>query len=370
MRGLDQITEKALEGQFLDTGEGVRLFKEAPLVDLMTLGNRLRQQKHPHNRVTWIIDRNVNITNICFSGCKFCNFYRSARSKEAYVTTLEEYIRKIDEMRRLGGNQLLLQGGMHPGLGIEYYIQLFRDLKRLYPTLRLHALGPPEIVHLSRLSGLTFKAVLQQLLEAGLDSLPGAGAEILVERVRQFLSPAKCSARDWLEVMRAAHELDLTTSATMMFSHVETPEERMEHLIALRTLQSQKPAGHKGFLNFIPWPFQDEHTQLREKYGITNSLTPEGYIRMIAISRIMLPNIPHIQASWLTVGKETAQLSLHAGANDFGSIMIEENVVSVAGASYTFDADGIRLAIREAGFTPVQRDQDFREIIYTSGYCS
>lgn len=360
MLSLNQIVKKALSMEFLDAAEGSLMVSGLPLATLMTIGNTVRQKLHPGKVVTWIIDRNVNITNICLSGCKFCNFYRTARSEEAYVTTLHEYIQKIDEMQELGGNQLLLQGGMHPKLGMDFYRQLFRDLKRHYPTLRLHALGPPEIVHLAKMEGLSFKAVLQQLVEAGLTSLPGAGAEILADRVRKKLSPAKCSTTEWLEVMRAAHELNLTTSATMMFGHIETFDERLQHLVALRTLQSERPAGHKGFLNFVPWPFQDENTQLRKKSGITCKVTPEEYIRMIAICRIMLPNIPHIQASWLTVGKETAQLSLHAGANDFGSIMIEENVVSVAGATHKFDADGIRQAIRDAGFEPVQRDQDFK----------
>jgi len=362
MLSLNQIIDKALSMEFLDASEGGLLFSEVPLSTLMALGNTLKQKQHPDKVVTWIIDRNVNITNICLSGCKFCNFYRPALSEDAYITTLHDYIQKIDEMQKLGGNQLLLQGGMHPKLGMAFYQQLFRDLRSHYPTLRLHALGPPEIVHLAKMEGLSYKVVLQQLVEAGLSSLPGAGAEILVDRVRKELSPAKCSTREWLEVMRAAHELNLTTSATMMFGHIETIEERLEHLIALRTVQSERPAGHKGFLNFVPWPFQDENTQLRKKSGITNKVTPEEYIRMIAISRIMLPNIPYIQASWLTVGKETSQLCLHAGANDFGSIMIEENVVSVAGASNTFDAGGIQQAIREAGFTPVQRDQDFNYV--------
>ncbi|MBL7139184.1 MAG: dehypoxanthine futalosine cyclase [Bacteroidales bacterium] len=364
-----QIVEKALAMEFLDGRDGFLLFIDFPLSGLIALGHALRMKRHPAKVVSWIIDRNVNITNICLSGCKFCNFYRTAGSDDAYVTTLHEYIQKINEMQKLGGNQLLLQGGMHPKLGLDFYLQLFRDLKRHYPALRLHALGPPEIVHLARMEKLSYKEVLERLVEAGLSSLPGAGAEILVDRVRKELSPAKCTTTEWLEVMRAAHELNLTTSATMMFGHIETIEERLEHLIALRTLQSEKPAGHKGFLNFVPWPFQDENTQLRKKSGVTNNVTPEEYLRMIAISRIMLPNIPNIQASWLTVGKETGQLALHAGANDFGSIMIEENVVSVAGAFHTFDAEGIRQAIREAGFTPVQRDQDF-VLTETSEYCS
>lgn len=356
---LKKVVEKILHHEFPSKEEGVALFKNCSLPELMFLGNKLRKQKHPHGKVTWIIDRNVNITNICLSGCKFCNFYRSPGSKEAYITTLHEYIQKIDEMQKLGGNQLLLQGGMHPGLGLDFYTRLFQDLKRYYPDLRLHALGPPEIVHLARLEKLSYKEVLKKLVEAGLTSLPGAGAEILVDRVRKILSPAKCTASEWLDVMRSAHELNLATSATMMFGHIETVEERMDHLIALREIQAQKKAENKGFLSFIPWPFQDRHTVLRNKYGIVNQVTPEEYIRLIAVSRIMLPNIPNIQASWLTVGKETAQLCLHAGANDFGSIMIEEHVVSSAGAHYQFDAHGIQRAIREAGFIAQVRDQDF-----------
>ncbi|MFH1160499.1 MAG: cyclic dehypoxanthinyl futalosine synthase [bacterium] len=356
---MKQLAEKALSGEFLSEPEGTELFTRLSLPELMFIGNELRKKQRPEKVVTWIIDRNVNSTNICLSGCKFCNFYRTSRDSDGYITTLHEYIQKIDEMQKLGGNQLLLQGGMHPRLGLDFYTRLFRDLKNHYPSLRLHALGPPEIVHLAKLEGRTFKEILQLLVKAGLSSLPGAGAEILADRVRKELSPAKCTAAEWLTVMRAAHDLDLTTSATMMFGHIETVEERMAHLVSLREVQSQKPAGHKGFLNFVPWPFQDENTVLRNKFGVKNQVTPEEYIRMIAISRIMLPNIPHIQASWLTVGKETAQLCLHAGADDFGSIMIEEHVVSVAGASYKFDAEGIQQAIREAGFEPVQRNQDF-----------
>ena len=323
------------------------------------IGNELRKRLHPEGVVTWIIDRNVNITNVCISACKFCNFYRNGSSAEGYITTISEYCNKIEEMKRLDGNQLLLQGGLHPKLGLDFYEQLFSELKRLYPEVRLHALGPPEIVYLSKKSKLPYKTVLTRLVSAGLDSLPGAGAEILVDRVRKILSPVKCSSREWLDVMHAAHEMNLTTSATMMFGHIETIDERLEHLIALRELQLQKPEGHKGFLSFIPWPFQDNRTVLKEKSGVFNKVTPDEYIRMIAISRIMTPNIPNIQASWLTVGKETAQLCLHAGANDFGSIMIEENVVSVAGANNRFDAAGIQHAIREAGFKPQLRDQDF-----------
>jgi cyclic dehypoxanthinyl futalosine synthase len=359
---MKSLIDKALNLEFLNTGEGEQLFLGLSLAELMLIGNELRKKHHPHGKVTWIIDRNVNITNACISGCKFCNFYKPTNSEDCYITGIDEYIQKIDEMKSLGGKQLLLQGGMHPGLGLEFYTRLFRKLKELYPDVRLHALGPPEIVHLSKMEKISCREVLEKLVDSGMDSLPGAGAEILVDRVRHELSPVKCTAGEWLEVMKEAHEMDLTTSATMMFGHIETLEERLEHLVKLRDLQSRKPGNHKGFLSFIPWPFQDEGTVLKTKYGIHNRVTSEEYIRMIAISRIMLPNIPNIQASWLTVGKETGQLCLHAGANDFGSIMIEENVVSSAGAHNSMNAGGIQEAIREAGFIPQLRNQDFRWI--------
>jgi len=355
----DQLIIKALSGEFLSLDEGKRLFKSLALAELMNLGHELRYRYHPESKVTWIIDRNVNITNACISGCRFCNFYRPVNDPSCYITTLEEYSRKIVEMRDLGGNQLLLQGGMHPHLGLSFYADLFSKLKEKFPDLRLHALGPPEIVHLSRMEKMTYKEVLEHLVRAGMNSLPGAGAEILADRVRKILSPIKCSVKEWLEVMKAAHELNLTTSATMMFGHIETIDERLQHLICIRELQAQKPEGTKGFLSFIPWPFQDDGTVLKEKYGVANNTSSEEYIRMIAISRIMLPNISNIQASWLTVGKDTAQLCLHAGANDFGSIMIEENVVSVAGATNKFDANEIQRAILDAGFDPQLRNQDF-----------
>jgi cyclic dehypoxanthinyl futalosine synthase len=359
MANLEKITKQALEGEFLNPADGEALFTQLPLAELMFIGHEIRRKLHPEGVVTWIIDRNVNITNVCISGCKFCNFYRTAASDESYITTIPEYCNKIEEMKRLGGNQLLLQGGMHPKLGLHFYTNLFSSLKERYPDVRLHALGPPEIVHIATLEKTSPREVLEQLVTAGMDSLPGAGAEILSDRVRKILSPAKCTAHQWLEVMKEAHRMNLTTSSTMMFGHIETLQERLDHLAALRDLQAQRPKGHKGFLSFIPWPFQDEGTALKRKSGITGKVTPEEYIRMIAISRIMLPNIPNIQASWLTVGKDTAQLCLHAGANDFGSIMIEENVVSVAGATNKFDADGICKAIREAGFEPRLRNQDF-----------
>jgi cyclic dehypoxanthinyl futalosine synthase len=355
----DKLLIKALNGEFLSVEEGAKLYREAPTTHLMLAADELRKKLHPGGKVTWIIDRNVNYTNVCISGCRFCNFYRGINHREAYITTTEEYCEKIDELLAIGGNQLLLQGGMHPNLGIEFYTDLFRNLKSRYPNLKLHALGPPEIVHIAQLEGLSYHDVLGQLIAAGLDSLPGAGAEILVDRVRSEVSRNKCTAGQWLDVMREAHKLGLTTSATMMFGHIETPEERIQHMAAVREVQTEKPDGTTGFISFIPWPFQDENTVLNKRYNIKNSVSQEEYVRTIAISRLMLPNVPNIQASWLTVGKDTGQLCLHAGANDFGSIMIEENVVSVAGASYKFDKAGIQHAICEAGFVPQFRNQQF-----------
>lgn len=357
---LESLLDRALKRDFLTAEEGVFLFEQAPTADLMAVGNALRQYHVANDVVTWIIDRNSNTTNVCIANCKFCNFYRRPGHAESYITTIDEYKEKIDEMMRLGGEQLLLQGGHHPDLGLDFYCDLFRELKSLYPNLKLHALGPPEIAHITKLEQLTHEEVLRALMDAGLDSLPGAGAEILSDRVRRLISKGKCGGQEWLDVMRAAHRLHLTTSATMMFGHVETNMERMQHFVAIRQVQSEKPAEAKGFLAFIPWPFQDEDTILRKLKRARNTCTGDEYVRMIAMSRIMLPNVVNIQASWLTVGKHVAQICLHAGANDFGSIMIEENVVSAAGASFRFTADGIQNAIREAGYRPQLRDQQYQ----------
>jgi cyclic dehypoxanthinyl futalosine synthase len=325
----------------------------------MYVGNQLRQKQVPGNIVSWIIDRNSNTTNVCIANCKFCNFYRRPGHEESYVTSIEEYKQKIEETFEFGGEQLLLQGGHHPDLGLKYYCDLFRELKSLYPNLKLHALGPPEIAHITKLENSNHYEVLKALKESGLDSLPGAGAEILDDRVRRLISKGKCGAEEWLEVMHQAHRLNLTTSATMMFSHIETNRQRMEHLVKIRDVQAKKPAKAKGFLAFIPWPFMDEGTLLKKLKRARNTCTGDEYVRMIAMSRIMLPNIKNIQASWLTVGKQVAQTCLHAGANDFGSIMIEENVVSAAGAAFRFTSDGIQEAIREAGFEPRLRNQEY-----------
>jgi len=355
----DKLFERALNFDFLSAEEGQYLFEHAPTSELAWVGNELRQKQVPGNKVTWIIDRNANTTNVCIANCKFCNFYRIPGHEESYITTIEQYKQKIEETFRYGGEQLLLQGGHHPELGLKYYTELFRELKSLFPNLKLHALGPPEVAHICKLEGKSHTEVLKALHESGLDSLPGAGAEILNDRVRRMISKGKCSGQEWLDVMRAAHQLRITTSATMMFGHIETLEERFEHLVWLREVQSEKPEDAKGFLAFIPWPFQDDGTLLSRVKGINNHTTGDEYVRMIAISRIMLPNIKNIQASWLTVGKDVGQICLHAGANDWGSIMIEENVVSAAGAPHRFTSEGIQQAIRHAGYEPQLRNQQY-----------
>ncbi len=361
---LNDILQKAVALKFLDKEEGVFLFHQAPLADLMLAADELRKIQVPHGKVTWQIDRNVNTTNVCIANCKFCNFYRIPGDPEAYITDMETYRKKIKETLAWGGDQLLLQGGHHPELGLKFYTDTFRQIKNEFPQIKLHTLGPPEVAHICKLEKMSHHDVLVELRKAGMDSLPGAGAEILVDRVRRLVSKGKCGADEWLDIMHEAHLLGITTSATMMFGHVETIEERFEHLIKIRELQSRKPEGAKGFLAFIPWTFQDVDTLLAKIRGVHNLTTPEEYIRMIALSRIMLPNIKNIQASWLTVGKQTAQLCLHAGANDFGSIMLEENVVSAAGAPHRFTYKSIQEAIREAGFEPQLRNQQYewREI--------
>lgn len=364
MMELANLYQKALDFSFLTVEEGMFLFEHAPLADLMHIADELRKKQVPHGKVTWQIDRNVNTTNVCIANCKFCNFYRIPGHVEAYITDMPTYRKKIEETLKYGGDQLLLQGGHHPELGLDFYTTTFRQIKNEYPTIKLHALGPPEVAHIAKLEKMSHHDVLKALKEAGLDSLPGAGAEILVDRVRRLISKGKCGADEWLAVMHEAHKLDITTSATMMFGHVETIEERFIHLEKIRAVQAMKPEDAKGFLAFIPWTFQDVDTLLTKIRGVQNLTTPDEYMRMIAISRIMLPNVKNIQASWLTVGKETAQLCLHGGANDFGSIMIEENVVSAAGAPHRFTYKTIQEAIKEARFEPQLRNQQYewREI--------
>ena len=353
------LLSRALKKEFLSAEEGQFLFENTPTADLMWVANELRQMAVPGDVVTWQIDRNVNTTNACNANCKFCNFFRHPKHADVYITDIETYKRKIDETIKFGGDQLLLQGGHHPGLGLEYYTKLFRNLKSLYPQIKLHALGPPEVAHIVSIDGISHEHALSELKKAGMDSMPGAGAEILSDRVRRLISKGKCTGQEWLKVMREAHKLDITTSATMMFGHVETLQERFQHLVWIREVQEDKPIESDGFLAFIPWPFMDDGTLLQKVKGINNNVTSDEYIRMLCLSRIMLPNIINIQASWLTVGAATAQICLHAGANDMGSIMIEENVVSAAGAPHRFTSNSIQECIKEAGFVPKLRTQKY-----------
>lgn len=356
-----QLFNRALDGDFLTAAEGIYLYRNSPLSELMWLANKIRNIKAPSNIVTWQIDRNVNTTNACVANCKFCNFFRHPKHPEVYITDIKTYKLKIEETIKYGGDQLLLQGGHHPELGLDYYVTLFKKLKVLYPQIRLHALGPPEIAHICKIGGYAYENALSKLKEAGMDSMPGAGAEILSDRVRRLVSQGKCSGQEWLDIMRAAHKIGLTTSATMMFGHVETIEERFDHLIRIRDVQEMKPNEENGFLAFIAWPFMDDGTLLKRVKGVENNVTAEEYLRMVAISRIMLPNIINIQTSWLTVGHDIAQLSLHGGANDMGSIMLEENVVSAAGAPHRFTASQIQKNIRSAGFEPQLRNQLYQK---------
>ncbi len=358
MNNIDNILEKALMREPLTREEAYALYDDAPLHLLADVADTLRRESVADPTVvTWQIDRNVNITNVCKSGCRFCNFHcKPHQTEQSYITTMAEYRTKIDEALRLGADQLLLQGGLHPRLGIDFYETLFKQLKKEYPQLRLNALGAPEVSHIAAISNLTTIETLQRLKAAGLDTLPGAGAEILSEDVRKRISPAKPTAREWVMVMHEAHQLGIPTTATMMYGHVEKPHQRIDHLITIRDLQAHKPEGSRGFTAFIPWVFCPKGTEL-EREGIAPRFSATEYIRIIAMSRIVLNNITNIQASWLTVGKEVAEIALKSGANDMGSIMIEENVVSSAGASTRFDKEAMQATIRRAGFTPQLRDQ-------------
>ena len=354
-----QLIAKALKKEFLSKEEGQFLFENLPTTELMGVANALRQMQVPGNVVTWQIDRNVNTTNACNANCKFCNFFRHPKHEEVYITDIETYTIKIEETIKFGGDQLLLQGGHHPDLGLDYYTKLFSELKTLYPEIKLHALGPPEVAHICKIGGISHLQALTALKKAGMDSMPGAGAEILSDRVRRLISKGKCTGQEWLDIMKVAHQIGLTTSATMMFGHIETLEERFDHLVRIREVQAQKPEVANGFLAFIPWPFMDDGTLLQRVKGVNNETSADEYIRMLAICRIMLPNIKNIQTSWLTVGADTAQLTLHGGANDMGSIMLEENVVSAAGAPHRFTSESIVRCIKKAGFTPQLRNQKY-----------
>jgi cyclic dehypoxanthinyl futalosine synthase len=352
---IDEIAQKVMAGGRVDAAEALELYRHAPTHLLGRLADAIRARKHPQRVVTYIIDRNVNYTNICVARCNFCAFYRTVGASDGYVLGFEEIFRKIDETIAVGGNQLLLQGGHNPDLPLAWYEDLFRAIKARYPEFKLHALSPPEVLHIARLGHIPVPVVIERLVAAGLDSIPGGGAEMLVDRVRRLLNCySKASTDEWLGVMREAHRAGLRTTATMMYGTVETEEERIEHLLRLRALQDETG----GFTAFITWSFQPSHTELGAAYDLSEA-TGVDYLRTLALARIVLDNFDNLQASWVTQGGKVGQLSLAFGANDMGSVMIEENVVRAAGASYCMDEVEIVVNIEDAGFVAKRRDMHY-----------
>ena len=343
---IDEALRSALEGRRLNEQAALALFHSSDLLSLGHVADEIRKRLHPENQVTYVIDRNINYTNICISRCRFCAFYRSAGASDAYVLSRRQLHQKIKETLELGGTQILLQGGLHPDLRLQFYCDMLRFIKREF-NIHIHGFSPPEIIHFARLNAVSIPETISRLRSAGLDTIPGGGAEILSDRVRLEMSPHKCSADDWMKVMEVAHSMGLRTTATMMFAHAETHGERVMHLAKVRRLQDET----KGFTAFIPWTFQPLNTD----FGGTTVYGVE-YLKTLAISRIFLDNVPNIQASWVTQGSKIAQLALRFGANDFGSTMIEENVVRAAGVSYRMSLAEMRKLIEDAGFVPRQRD--------------
>jgi len=349
MSNLDSIKQKVLECERLTEPETLDLFREGSLYDLGFLADTIRRRKHPEPVVTYVIDRNINYTDICISACKFCAFYKAPEDDSGSILSFAELQKKIEETKELRGTQILLQGGLHPDKQLEFYEDMLRFIKST--DIHIHGFSPPEICHFASISGKAIPEVIERLKKAGLDSIPGGGAEILSDRVRQLAAPRKCSADEWIEVMRQAHLQGLKTTATMMFGHIETLEERLEHLLRVRDLQDETG----GFTAFIPWPFQPDNTA----YPHIPKATAHTYLKMLAWSRIILDNVPNIQASWVTQGPKIAQVSLFFGANDFGSTMIEENVVAAAGVSFRLTEKEICSLVQGAGFVPRQRNMDY-----------
>jgi len=352
MHQVDHILRQVLDGGRLSGDEALLLWREADLHDLALAAHELRLRKAPGHSVTYVVDRNINYTNICVCGCQFCAFFKGPGQPGGYVLTKDELGRKIEETLALGGTQILLQGGHHPDLPLAWYEETLRFIKANYP-IHVHAFSPPEVVHLAQLSGLSTAQVIARLKAAGLDSIPGGGAEVLVDRVRREVSPNKCPAGQWLSVMEEAHTQGLRTTATMMFGHVETDEERVAHLLALREVQDRTG----GFTAFIPWTFQPDNTALAAR--VRHKQTATTYLRFLALSRLVLDNFANVQASWVTMGPKIAQLALFHGANDFGSTMIEENVVAAAGVSFLMSEAELRRLIEDAGFAPRRRRMDY-----------
>jgi cyclic dehypoxanthinyl futalosine synthase len=334
--------------------QALALLQGGDLLELGAWADEVRRRLHPTREVTFIVDRNINYTDYCISGCRFCAFYKEPGSGEGYLLSDDEVYRKIEETIELGGTAVMMQGGLHPDLTIDWFERLFHGIKARYP-IHIHSLSPPEVAHIAKTSGLTLAETLRRLHDAGLDSLPGGGAEVLVDRVRSAISPHKIPTARWLEVMREAHKLGMKTTATMMFGSVDTPAERVEHLRRIRDLQDETG----GFTAFIPWTFQAGNTALEEGHVPATGI---DYLRLLAVSRLYLDNVPNIQASWVTQGLRMGQVALAFGANDMGSTMIEENVVKAAGVSHTITVDEMVRLIRAAGFTPVQRDTLYREV--------
>ena len=348
---IERIAAKVRGGGRVDAAEALDLYRDGPTPLLGRLADEIRARKHPEGVITYIIDRNVNYTNVWVAKCNFCAFYRPVASPDGYVLGFDELFRKIDETIAVGGVQVLLQGGHNPDLPLTWYEDLFRAIKERYPAFKLHALSAPEVIHLSRLSRLPVPAIIARLMSAGLDSIPGGGAEILVDRVRKILHcDGKATSDEWLDVMRHAHRAGLRTTATMMYGTVETDKERLEHLLRLRALQDETG----GFTAFIAWSYQPEHTKLSG-----SEATGVEYLRTLAIARIVLDNFDNLQASWVTQGGKVGQLSLAYGDNDMGSVMIEENVVRAAGASYCMDEVEIVRNIEDAGFTAKRRNMHY-----------
>lgn len=346
---VQSILKRVLEGNRLSEEEAIFLLKEG---DLLALGQAAREiclRKHPDNLVTFVIDRNINYTNICVSQCKFCAFYRTKDEPDAYTLSREEILTKIGETIALNGTQIMLQGGLHPDLSLDYYVDLLRSIKERF-DIQIHSFSPPEIYHISKISSLSVPETLRELREAGLDSLPGGGAEILVDHVRQTISPNKIASSAWLEIMEEAQKMDMITTATMMMGSIETIEDRVGHLAKIRNLQDRTA----GFISFIPWTYHPGHTKLGGR-----TISPLDYLKMLSVSRLFLDNFDNVQGSWVSQGKEIGQISLHFGANDLGSIMIEENVLKATGVSYKMSVDEMVQWIRKAGKIPAQRDTDF-----------
>jgi len=363
MTNSNKILDKVLNGERLSAEDGERLFESNDIISLGRAAQEILKRKHPDGIVTYIVDRNINYTNICISKCLFCAFYREKDSPDAYILPKEELSKKIAETIKLGGVQILIQGGLNADLGIDFYEELLQFIKSL--NIHIHGFSPPEIIHISKKSKLSCEEVIKRLKDAGLGSIPGGGAEILVDKIREKISPNKCTAQEWLNVMESAHNLGLRTTATMMYGHIESHRDRIEHLIKIRELQDRT----KGFTAFIPWSFQSKNTKLQtlnsdpeSSSGQTLNSFGVDYLKTLSISRLMLDNFDNIQASWVTQGAKVAQLALFFGANDMGSTMIEENVVKAAGVSFRMSEVEIRRIIEDAGFKPIKRNTFYQPV--------